>query len=175
MDSYWREGAHTLSLNEVCRRANLSKPSLYREFGGADGLMKAALDHYNEQVVEPVLAALAAERPFAELVELLLIGMTSDSGAPAGCMFTELRLARSRLGPETSARVRSMEQRRYDAFEDWYRRALARGEVDASIAPELAARYIDTQLATVLSQLGAGEAPELVLQQARLAFRTLNG
>ncbi|MFT4978971.1 MAG: AcrR family transcriptional regulator [Myxococcota bacterium] len=173
MDSYWREGVHSLSLNEVCRRARMSKPSLYREFGDEDGLMEAVLGHYRELIVVPVLEALVAELPFAELAEMLVAGMTADHGTPAGCLFTEMRLARSRLGPMSTTRVRAMEQERREAFEIWYRRALERGEVDASISPELAARYIDTQLATVLVQLGAGEPPEVVRQQARLALRVL--
>ncbi|MFT5681118.1 MAG: AcrR family transcriptional regulator [Myxococcota bacterium] len=173
MVNYWREGVHSLSLNEVCRRAHISKPALYREFGGEDGLMEAALVHYRERVVTPVLEALAIELPFAELVEQLVVGMTSDRGTPAGCLFTKMRLARSRLGPATEARVRSMEEHRWEVFEAWYRQALGRGEADASISPELAARYIDTQLATILMQLGAGEPPELVREQARLALRVL--
>lgn len=173
MVNYWREGVHNLSLNEVCRRAHISKPALYREFGGEDGLMEAALGHYRERVVAPVLEALAIELPFAELAEQLVVGMTTDRGTPAGCLFTEMRLARSRLGPATEARVRSMEQHRREAFEAWYRRALGRDEVDASISPELAARYIDTQFATILMQIGAGEPPELVRNQGRLALRVL--
>jgi len=173
MDSYWREGVHRLSLNEVCRRARLSKPALYREFGDEDGLMEAVLGHYREWVVAPVLEALAVELPFAELAEMLVVGMTTDHGRPAGCLFTEMRLAGARLGPGTETRVRAMEQERREAFEAWYRRALERGEVDPSIPPELAARYIDTQLAMVLVQLRAGEPPDVVAKQARLALRVL--
>jgi len=172
MDLWWRDGISGSSLNEVCRRVQLSKPALYREFGGQDGLMEAALAHYEEQVIAPVLAATQIDLPFADLVELLVVGMTQAAG-PAGCLFTELRLAQSRLGEATMQRLRAMERHRRQVFEDWYQRALDRGEVDPSIPPALAARYIDTQTATALAQLGVGEPAELVAQQARLAFRTL--
>ena len=173
MENYWREGVQTLSLSEVCRRAKLSKPALYREFGGEDALMDAALEHYNERVVAPVVAALTMDLPFPDLAEQLILGMSADSGAPAGCLFTEMRLARSRLGPVTQARVHAMELNRLKAFEVWYQQALMRHEVDPSIPADLAAAYIDTQLATILTQMAAGEEPERVRSLARMALGVL--
>ncbi len=70
-------------------------------------------------------------------------------------------------------RVRAMEERRRTVFEAWYRRGLARGEVDASVPAAVAARYIDSQLAIALAQLGVGESADVVAQQTRLAFRVL--
>lgn len=46
MECYWREGTDGVSLNELYRRADVSKPGVYREFGGEDGLMAAVLEHY---------------------------------------------------------------------------------------------------------------------------------
>ena len=54
MDSYWKEDIGSLSLNEICRRSGVSKPGLYREFTNEDGLMKAVLIRYEEQVLSPV-------------------------------------------------------------------------------------------------------------------------
>jgi AcrR family transcriptional regulator len=173
MENYWREGVHTLSLSEVCRRAKLSKPALYREFGGEDALMDAALEHYSERVVSPVLAALSLDLSFPDLAEQLILGMTADSGTPAGCLFTEMRLARSRLGPVTQARIQAMELRRLSAFEVWFEQALVKHEVEPSIPVDLAAHYIDTQLATILTQMSAGEEPERVRSLARMAFHVL--
>ena len=173
MANYWQEGIGTLSLNELCRRARISKPALYREFGDEDGLMEAALFHYRGLLVEPVLAALAMEQSFARVMEALLAGMTAKRDTPAGCLFTEMRLARARLGPRTEARLRAIEDERRAAFERWFEQALARGEVDANLSPELAARYIDTQFTSLLLQLGMGEAPERAREQARLALSVL--
>ena len=174
MENYWRDGVHVLSLNEVCRRAHLSKPSLYREFGGEDGLMDAALAHYDQQIVQPVLDAFAMEQPVTELLERLIVGMTSVGGTPAGCLFTQMRLARARFGEKTEQRLRTMEERRREVFEAWYQRALGQGEVTPSVSPSLAAYYIDSQIANVLMQMGAGEPSEQVAEQARLAFGVLH-
>ncbi|MCO4747785.1 MAG: helix-turn-helix transcriptional regulator [Proteobacteria bacterium] len=41
VDHFWREGLRAVSLNQLCQVIGISKPGLYREFGGEDGLMQA--------------------------------------------------------------------------------------------------------------------------------------
>ena len=38
METYWKEGIENVSLNEMCRKIGESKPSVYREYGGEEGL-----------------------------------------------------------------------------------------------------------------------------------------
>ncbi|MEM6785293.1 MAG: TetR/AcrR family transcriptional regulator [Bacteroidota bacterium] len=171
--TYWREGVHGLSLNEMCRRVEVSKPGLYREFGGEDGLMVAALDHYWDRVISPVFVLLAQDRPFAESLAGILQWATTERDDPPGCLFATMRSATSRLGPATAARVAARREEMRTVYGDWYRRARERGEVNADVAPELAGRYIDTQLRSVLVQMAAGEPPGWVRAQAHLAFQVL--
>lgn len=135
--------------------------------------MEAALEHYRQLAVAPLLTFLASEQPFAEVLDQVIVGMTSVGETPAGCLFTEMRLAAPRVGPLTEARLRLVESERCEVFEAWYRRALGAGEVDAAIHPELAAGYIDTQFTTVLVQMAAGRSADSVRAEARLAFRVL--
>ena len=104
VDNSWRAGFYSLSLNEVCRRSQISKPALYRELGSEDGLMAAALENHSQSIIQPVLDALALPVPFAVLVEWLIVGSAAVTDAPAGCRFTELRLARSRARALTPRR-----------------------------------------------------------------------
>jgi AcrR family transcriptional regulator len=173
MDSYWREGLNALSLNEICRRAEVSKPGLYREFGGEDGLMTAALDQYREMVVLPLLSILSTDRPFAEVLSEVVHRMTEDRGTPAGCLFAKMRSSPARLGTVASAQVAALRDEMRSVYEACYQRARIRGEVNDTIAPSFAALYIDTQLTTVLGQMAAGESPDLVRTQAQLAFASL--
>ncbi|MGK0358554.1 MAG: AcrR family transcriptional regulator [Bradymonadia bacterium] len=173
MHEYWQGELHALSLNEMCRRIRISKPAVYREFGGEDGLMEAALILYRTQVLDLMRAALVTDLPFATMSERLIVALSSTGAGPAGCLFTKMRINRDRVGERTQARLDAMAQDRYAIFEGWFRRALERDEVRASVKPTLAARYLDTQCTALLRQVGAGEAPELVRAQARLAFRAL--
>lgn len=175
LKTYWSEGVHALSLNEMCRRVGISKPALYREFGGEDGLMEAALGRYRGLAVAPLLGALRLGLSAEETLSRLAFMTTADHGLPAGCLFTKMRLATSRLGPETRARVFAIEAERIAAFEAWVRQAQALGEVSVALPPAFAARYIDAQLTLVLVQVAAGEPPERVRAQASLALGALLG
>ena len=173
VESYWREGPEGVSLNEICRRACVSKPGLYREFGGEDGLMTAALAYYGTRVVEPMLKMLATERPFREVLRELVDWITTEHDTPAGCLLARMRATPVRLGESTTAAVEALRDQSRAAYEAWYASALARGEVNPAIEPEMAAYFLDTQLTTILSQMAADEPPTRVRAQADLAFRSL--
>lgn len=173
MDNYWREGLHALSLSELCRRASLSKPALYREFINEDGLMAAALEHYRQVAIVPLLSFITTEQPFGPMLEFIIAGMTSERDVPAGCLFTRMRLETHRLGPKTAARIVTFEEERLRAFEERYGRALEAGEADPSLSPAFAARYLDTQLSTVLLQMGAAVPPDQIRAEAKLALSVL--
>ena len=169
MESYWREGLEVCSVNEICRHAQISKPGLYREFGGEDGLMEAVLSHYREQVILPLLAMLKTERPFVEVLSELIKWMTQEHDPPSGCLFIKMRSTPKRLGLATTHRIEAIRNEMLDAYKTWYQRGLEHQEVKA-IELDLAAYFIETQLVTVLNLIVAGEPPEQVRSQALLAF-----
>jgi AcrR family transcriptional regulator len=173
MTSFWCDGVRDVSMNEICRRANVSKPGVYREFGNEDGLTEAAVELYRVTVVATVLEVLALNKPFSEVLDSILRWTTEPSGKPAGCLIAELRNAPGGLGPATAARVSAVAEEMRQAYEQWFQRAQERGEVDGAISPALAAHFIDTQLTSVLLQMRLRTDPELVRAQAHLAFRAL--
>ena len=173
MEHYWRDGVQTLSLNEVCRRVSASKPSVYREFGGEDGLQEAVLGHYRDIVIAPVLAFLVVERPFVEALEAFIVGMTTPGESPAGCLFTEMRMLRGQLGPKSLAQLEAMEAERCSAFAGWYTRALENGEANPALSPMVAAQYIDAQFTLLLLHMGMGQSPEAVRARTHLAMGVL--
>ena len=174
MTSFWCDGVRDVSMNEICRRANVSKPGVYREFGNEDGLTEAAVELYRVTVVATVLEVLALNKPFSEILDSILRWTTEPSGKPAGCLIAELRNAPGGLGPATAAKVSAVAEDMRQAYEQWFQRAQERGEVDGTISPALAAHFIDTQLTSVLLQMRLGTDPELVRAQAHLAFRALH-
>ena len=173
MLSWWAEGPDAFSLNALCETVGLSKPGLYREFGGDDGLMAAALARYQALRVTPLLGALESEVPFPQAVEGLVQWLTEKRELPSGCLLARVRTSSRMHGPETRARIDTMRDQQRDAFGAWVARAQARGEAAPDVAPELAGIYVDTQLTTLLSLVSDGEDPERVRAQARLAFSAL--
>ena len=170
MENYWQEGLHALSINEVCRRTSLSKPLLYREFGGEDGLLDAVLERYRENAIAPQISLLASDRSFAETIEVMIEFIANAS---RGCLLVKMRGAPERLGPLTKARVNAIIGDLREAYEAMFVRARGRGEVRSDITPQLAGRYLDTQVTTALRQIAAGDDPDEVRAQARLALAAL--
>jgi AcrR family transcriptional regulator len=105
--AYWHEGPE-VSINAICERAGVSKPSLYREFGGEDGLTLAALESYSDVVQRQLRGLLSSELSFAGKLEALITVMSEDPSCEHGCLFVKMRAARLELGPKTQAKVDEM-------------------------------------------------------------------
>mgnify|MGYP006274567925 FL=1 len=174
MEAYWREGTDDVPLNEVCRRAHVAKPGVYREFGGEDGLMDAALARYAETVLAQLFERIDGDRPFAEVLEALIEFMTdTDRDMPAGCLLAKMRVVSSHLGPATRARADALGAAARARYADWVELAKGRGEIAPSVPTNVAAAFIDAQFTMLLVQMAAGADPEQVRAQARLAFAGL--
>lgn len=172
MLKYWQDGLEASSLNDVCSYTEVSKPGLYREFGGEDGLMESVLDRYHEQVMTGYLSMLQEDRAFRDVFHDLVEWMTTEHDTPAGCLFVKMRSVPERLGVATTKVVESMKEEMHHEYKAWYLRGLERHEV-RRIDPDLAAYYIDVQLMTLLKLVAAREPVESIKAFATLAFNSL--
>jgi AcrR family transcriptional regulator len=175
IDSYWRDGVESVSVNEICRRAKVSKPGLYREFGDEDQLMDAALTHYSETVLGPVLATLSDDRPFRETLDSLIEFATREEtpDVPSGCLFAKMRSFRWRLGPVTGEHVDRLRTEAVAAYAAWLQRWADQGDIELPAPIEMTATYVDAQLTMMLTRVSAGEDPATVRAHAHLAFAVL--
>ena len=82
LEGYWREGLYGMSVNEVCRRADISKPGLYREFGGEDGLLTAVLQLYRDTVLQKLYSLLESPHPFEVVLRTYVNDLLRVSGSP---------------------------------------------------------------------------------------------
>jgi len=173
--NYWRDGPDLVPLNEVCRRAGVSKPGLYRAFGSEDRLMDAALTRYRETVLAPVLAVLSGDRPFREALDELIDVATCEGGPdrPPGCLLARMRGARRVLGPVTGEHVDRLVDSVVASYTAWLTRCAERGEVALSVPVEVAAAYLDAELVLANTRMAAGEDAEVVRAHARLALSAL--
>lgn len=172
VESYWRDGVDGVSINEICRRAQVSKPGLYREFGGEDKLMNAALDEYARTVLRQTLQLFEVDRPFLEAVRELVRSATSDrqAGRPAGCLFAKMRSARPQLGEATKQRVDRLTEEMRTAYAKWLSRAARRGEITLPVGLAAATDYVDHQLQLAARRVASGDDPGAIRDQTELAF-----
>lgn len=175
IDGYWREGTDAVSVNEICRRANISKPGLYREFGSEDHLLDAALTRYYETVLLPALERFSEDRPFQETLESMIEFATrpATSQSPAGCLIAKMRSAHTHLGPTTRDHVKQIREQQIEFYSALLEKSAQRGDITLPAPVETSAGYLDAQIALALNRMAAGEDPDTVREHTKLALSIL--
>ena len=160
MINYWSDGPTNVSLNEICFKAKISKPGLYREFGGEDGLMKSVLLLYKNTLIQQILDLLKLEKTFDETLDLLIafvIGNKDEEHIKKGCLLAKFRQSRDKFGKKTQEQIDIILRERYLNFELWIKKAKSKGEFDLPLSSKFVARYIISQLDYAISGLANGE------------------
>lgn len=176
MQAYWHDGVDNVSVNEICKKANVAKPGLYREFTNEDGLMKAALQSYQKKILAPLFEALKADAPFRETLGYIVASITMENHneqAPKGCLMAKMRQSRSYMGAGTQAEISHIHEQVLDALHDWVLRSKTKGEFTADLPPKLAATYVDAQMHCAMLQLAQGEEKKTVKEVLTLSFSIL--
>lgn len=170
MQAYWQEGQAAVSLNSVCQRADVSKPSLYKEFGSEDGLKQAVLIDYHKMTLAPLYELLNVDQPFEAALEALttyILRDHQDYGMPNGCLFVDLCQCQAQLGGLTGGQVDQFRELSIMTFAKWIDRAKANGQFKPSIPTQTAALYFDAQIASIMNMQRQGTASK----DANAAFR----
>ncbi|MFM8443631.1 MAG: TetR/AcrR family transcriptional regulator [Methylococcus sp.] len=173
MNAYWRDDRAAVSVNAICTLADVSKPSLYRDFGSEDGLTEAVLGRYAQIVLEPLEALLSSPIGFATKLEALIDFASQDPRMEVGCLFVKMRTTRSRFGVQTQAKIASIEAHFLECYIRFFKEGAASGEWSGRIAEELAAGYLYEQLGLAVSLRAAGKTLESVRQLLELALSAL--
>lgn len=176
LNAYWQEGIGNISINEICKQAKISKPGLYREFGGEDGLMKAVLVEYQQRVLSPMLQIITEDQHFKESLESLVAFVTpvnNDQEAPRGCLLVKMREGHMKVGEKTKKQITFIQQNVLSIYYRWVEDAKAKGEFSADMSSQFVATYIDNQLSNALSQIALGEDSHVQKKILKLAFSML--
>jgi TetR/AcrR family transcriptional regulator, copper-responsive repressor len=173
MNAYWEDGVDRVSLSEVCRRAGVSKPSVYREFGSEDGLTKAALNRFFELALVPMVEVAVSELSFREKLDAIITFMSADRtkvARPTWCLLVNMRDCAATLGDATLDQIASFRQEVLKAYELMVNMAKVNEQIASTTDSKSAARYIDSQVTNASSQQARGESPKVVREVIELAF-----
>ena len=172
MRAYWHEGPE-VSVNAVCQRAGVSKPSLYREFGSEDGLTAAALEQYASIVLSQRCDLLLSGQSFFDKLEALITYASEDPRNEHGCLFVKMRASRLRLGPKTQAQVAEIEAAAIKLYARFFRESRESGEWTGNISPDFAAQYLHAQIGLAVSQRALGTETAIVRPLLEYALSVL--
>ena len=173
---YWQDGPTRVSISQICQDANVSKPSLYREFGNDDGLRDAALDLYRKVALVPYYENMNRGIGFKHEADALITFMTQDRttlGIPSGCLQVKMRSCYRGLGDITRAKVDLIRSETLENYEKWIDRAKSKGECPTDISSKAAAIFCDVQNMGAMRMQREGVPNAIIGQTLKLAFSTL--
>ena len=170
MDAYWKEGFEKISLNEICKRAHVSKPGVYREFGNDDGLIKEVLVHYEKQVLMQIHQIFKEGKPFCEVLNRYIDILTTNSPNLNGCLFLRTRDSNYPLGEKTTKQIELIQEQFSLSFTRWIDEAKQNNEFPLDISTHLAVNYIDAQVSIAMTKIYHGTKVSLVKDMLTLAF-----
>ena len=176
MQAYWLDGVAEMSVNAICQRAKVSKPSLYKEFGNEDGLKQAVLRDYHAMTLAPLLDLLEHDQPFDTALEALTVYILRDHaahGMPNGCLFVDKCQCRDQLGALAGGQEDAFRQLSRESYERWIDRAKAAGQFSSPIPAKTAALYIDAQIAAIMNMQRQGVPSSEINKVFRLALSVL--
>jgi len=173
MQAYWEEGQSVVSLNEVCRRAKMSKPTLYKEFGSEDGLKQTVLSEYHKMTLAPLFTLLEQNQPFDEALDALtdyILRDHQEHGMPNGCLFVDMCQCREQLDELTGGQVDAFKELSINTYAAWIDKAKANGQFTSAVSSRTAATYIDAQIACAMNLQRQGATADEVSAVFRLAL-----
>jgi TetR/AcrR family transcriptional repressor of nem operon len=161
MNLFWRQGYEATSMADLLAATGLSKSSLYDTFGDKRTLFLSALDAYRQFRQAGFQASLNDGRPARESIAALFEGFTTkvvEDSRSYGCMSCNEAVE---FGPGDQE-VQGIVLADFQAMEDAFAEAVARGQRDGSIANQAPARRLARFLTVhlqglhVMARAGAG-------------------
>jgi len=170
---FWRYGYEGTSLAALTKAIGINMPSLYAAFGNKEMLFRKALDRYLQKPASYLPKAL--QEPTARrAVEKLFRGaidMVMHPRHPDGCLLVQGALA---AGPAARAIRKELSLRRAAAeaaVRRRWERAIAEGDLPASVDAAQLARYVLTVLWGLSVQAAGGATRAQLKQVVELALR----
>lgn len=174
MHAYWKDDTASVSINAICQIANVSKPSLYRDFGSEDGLTAAVLERYAQMILSTVSTMLTSPMDFHEKLESLIDFACDNSQLDNGCLFVKMRAARSRFGERTQTIITIIESDTIEIYTQFFKNSAAKAQWESKIPPELAALYLHEQLGLAISQRATNHDQKSIRELLVLALSVIS-
>lgn len=173
MHAYQERDPSDVSLNAICALAGVSKPALYREFGGEDGFMRAVLDHYAAEVLSEIFTIVQSGAALDETLAALIRFACHDPVMATGCVFYKMRAGKHRLGQKTRDGIEAIEAAAAQAFAAFLESRRAAGDWSGPMSSAQLGQYLVDQTGLALTQRAAGADPARIEASMTLALSVI--
>ena len=108
MESFWRQGYDSTSVQDLVQSMGINRGSLYDTFGDKHALFLASLDLYNQTILSALLARLEAPNAAKTAIVALIQDMVDDAirdPLQRGCLITNTAVELAAQDPDVSSRI----------------------------------------------------------------------
>ena len=176
MEIFRDHGFAGTSAEMLVEGLGVNRYSLYAEFGSKQGLFDAALQRYDEEVVERNFGPLEAPGAGADEIRSLLEFFGSARRSPAlgrGCLLCNTAVEFGPDDPSGAGFVRRYFERLSKAFQTALDNALGEGELHRSVAPREESSFFTASVLGMFVMLRAKAPPSVIQSAARVAIEHL--
>jgi TetR/AcrR family transcriptional regulator, transcriptional repressor for nem operon len=177
MQLFWRQGYHASSADDLVRATGLSRSSLYATWDDKRGLFLAALARYRAQETAGLLAALAAEGPFVDVLARIFDHTitAARAGDAVGCLMVNTAAAFGDTDPDVAAILRANVDDVLAALEVAIARAVAAGQISPNATPRALARFVFHQLTALKITAKVAQSRDLLDEAVAVALACVRG
>jgi TetR/AcrR family transcriptional repressor of mexJK operon len=157
------KGYEGVSVDEIAREANVSKPTIYAHFGSKEALFLSILDAWCATISAPLVGQGASDRPIEEVLRAHARTYTRLIFDPSVLDMNRLLIAEARRVPDTARRYYEVgPNSAYKAIASFLQERISTGEIDCSDCYEAARAYAAILLAStrLRMQLIVDEKPD---------------
>ena len=149
IDTFWKKGYHSTSMQDLVDSMGINRASLYGTFGDKRQLYLKALETYRETTASELAGAIADEPSHREKIRLILRHMVADSLQDPdgkGCFFTNATLEMLPHDEAVDAIVCGNSRAMSAMLGNIIRAAQERGEISAEASPESLAHFVQCNI-----------------------------
>ena len=178
MELFRDHGFTGTSTQMLVENLEVNRFSLYAEFGNKQGLFEAALERYDEDVIERNFGPLETPRAGTEEIRTLLEFYASASKGPAagrGCLLCNTAVEFGSVDPGGAGFVQRYFKRLSRAFYTALDNAHSRGELRNSVSPREQADFFTASVLGLFVMIRAKAPATFIENAAKVAIEHLEG